>query len=211
MPRNFKHPVPILILLLIGAWTVLGAPNAQAAEFHCGAEPCRIRLSQDGSQELRVDGEGSSVAFLCSKLSGEGTLEGGSSETLTITNIEYKNCLNAGVPAPVNMNGCDYLIGASGSLSIKCPAGKPIEWHPFGCTSTYWEQEAVAEIKYHTIEENEALTVEFKGAKMTGFTHHVGECPLKSGVSTGRVVRGNTIFLAETDDAKAEPVTMWWE
>ena len=137
-------------LLALGLLTATSVTGAAAAEFHCTVEPCRVTLKPDGEaktahQVLTVKKEvGGFVVeaygFTCSSITGEGTLVGKLSKEMTLFNLEYHNCVTVGTNAQVKMNGCDYVLGSSGTLSVKCPPGAKIEWIAIGCTATIGEQ-----------------------------------------------------------------------
>jgi hypothetical protein len=172
MIRNLKILVSAVAVLT--ALDALGASGVHAAEFHCSVEPCRVTLKPDGTgktahQVFIIRNAAESVSFTCASVSGEATMATKTKKELTVTNVEYQGCFTIGTEARVKMNECDYLFGAEGEFSIKCPAGKKIEWIVLGCTATIGEQGPLPGMKYHDagITKSE-LTVETAVAKVKG-------------------------------------------
>ena len=130
---------------------------------------------------------------------------------LTITNVAYQDCTVAGTEAGVKMNGCDYLLNASGEMWIKCPAGKKVEWNALGCTATIGEQGPLLKASYHDVGTAKSeLTVEtavkgIKGTVDAGCAMQAGE------FAEGEIETGNVILTAETDNAEAKMANVWWE
>jgi len=64
-------------------------------------------------------------AVTCETSNFDGTRTGTKFPSIRVT-AEYKECLFAGIPAVVEMNGCEYILYATGEVDIVCAAGKEI-------------------------------------------------------------------------------------
>lgn len=105
-------------------------PSAQAAEFRCSVEPCRLRFNSDGAvpskeshQVFNLSSLGTSVNITCNQLTGESTVAVTPTTELSFKNLEYDGCGGF----EVKMNECEYRFGSAGTLSIVCPAGRQVE------------------------------------------------------------------------------------
>jgi hypothetical protein len=200
----------------LAAVCALGLSSAQAAEFHCSVEPCRVTVKPDGTGKTRhqvfVIGNGSeSISFTCNEVSGEGTPLVKTSLELTISKIEYQTCAVIGTAVAIKMNGCDYLLTAEGKFSIKCPPGQKIEWNVLGCTATIGAQGPLSGVKFSNISSKSEITMETAVKGIKG-TLDGPECVMKLGEFTaGEIVTGNVILTAETDNAEAKMASFWWE
>ncbi|MET0557842.1 MAG: hypothetical protein ABW065_04130 [Solirubrobacterales bacterium] len=214
MSFNLKSLVAAAITVV--AVSAGAAPDASAAEFHCSVDPCRVTVKPDGTGktahqvfQVWTNAESESFAFTCDSISGDGTLETKTSKELELTNVEYHGCL-AELESSVKMNGCTYLLNASGQMSIKCPKGKQIEWAALKCTVTIGEQGSLSTIKYQGVGGGKSeLTVQTTVAKIKA-TVEAG-CAMKPGEAEGRITTASFILTAETDNEAAEMANVWWE
>jgi hypothetical protein len=205
-------------LLAVLSLAATNASGAAAAEFHCStAGSCRVTLKPDGSgktahQTFMFERAGEAVGFTCSTITGEATMPENHAKELTITGVEYQGCSSVGIVAAVRMNGCDYLLGAAGQLSIKCPFGKKIEWEVIGCIATLGEQGPIGGPSFHDAGTTKTeLTVQGETEQKLKGTIVEG-CGMKPGeFSAGRITTGNFILTAEKDNPAGEMANVWWE
>lgn len=120
MTRKLKSVGIAMVAILAMSAVVVAA--AQAATF-TSTKAGAISSEQTTKHEIKTKAgtiKCSSVTF-----SGVAALSS-STQTLTPT---YSGCLLGGVlEVTVTMNGCDYLMNASGTIQIACPAGKSIQF-----------------------------------------------------------------------------------
>lgn len=208
MIRNLK--VLLAAAMALAAFGIVNAAGAQAAEFHCSAEPCRYTAKQDGTgktahQVFIVKGGTESVSFTCETISGEGSSATKTASSVTVENIAYGSCTVNGSPGvTVVMNGCKYQFSASGSVTVTgCASGKKIEVKiGEACTFTIGEQGPLSTIKYHTIgtTPNREVTVE---TAVTGISTTAdgtqANCKINPNQTlTGEYTTGNAIVTGET-------------
>jgi hypothetical protein len=217
MIRNLR-----ILMLAAMALAVIGASNAsgaQAAEFHCSVQPCRLTLKPDGvvpsvtaHQNFRFNSTGGdSVEFTCDSVSGEATQSAKTSPEITLTNIEYQHCTGNG-SAAVHMNGCDYLFTSAGQMSIKCPEGKKIEWVAVNCVVTIGTQGPLSGVKFHDAGVTKSeITVENLVKGIKGTIDEGPICGVTPGASVAESKTANSILTAETDGAVVEMKNAWWE
>jgi hypothetical protein len=158
MIRNLK--VLLAAAMALAAIGAVSAGAAQAAEFHCSVANCRFTALPDGSGTtahhvfiVENSTKSESVSFTCNELRGEGTSVPTTTSEVTLEAIKYETCKVNGTPGVVvDMNGCDYLFKAAGTVTIKCPEGKKIEVTvPGGCTFSIAAQGPLSTIGYTTI------------------------------------------------------------
>jgi len=220
MSRRAKLLSAALLAVLSLAAT---SASATAAEFHCSTTgSCRVTLKPDGTGKTEhqtfmftralPEGGAESVGFTCTSITGEATMPEKQAKEITVTGIEYHECSSVGLVAAVRMNGCDYLLGAAGQLSIKCPFGKKIEWEVIGCIATVGEQGPLGGPSFHDAGTTKTeLTVQSQTEEKLKGTIVEG-CAMKPGeFSAGRITTGNFILTAEKDNAAGEMVSIWWE
>jgi phage FluMu protein Com len=113
----------VIVVLAIGA---LGAPTA-SAEFTSSVD--NTALNGPTTQIVTPEFLFSEATVKCTNITFDNTTTGISQSEIT-AEPTYSGCaytdLNT-VAASIDMNGCHYLFTASGSLHIKCPAGKEIK------------------------------------------------------------------------------------
>ncbi|MET0557580.1 MAG: hypothetical protein ABW065_02750 [Solirubrobacterales bacterium] len=209
--------IAIVAMLALAAIVGSGATSAQAAQFHCSVEPCRVTLKPDGTGKtahhvMLVKGEKGEATLTCGQLHGEGTSSAKTASELTITALEYVECTLAGTPAFVKMNGCDFLANAAGYTSVSCPSGKEIEFGLEGkCTVKIPVPVPVVGlgVKYHNVsEKKEEMTAETSVSGIEG-TATGASCPMGTGAITGTYTTGNLILTGET--TAGVMANAWWE
>jgi hypothetical protein len=218
MVRNLK-----ILILAVVALTVISASSAsgaQAAEFHCSEEPCRLTLKPDGAvpsltahQAFRFNSpKGDSIEFTCNSVSGEATQSAKTSPEITLTSIEYQTCGSGGFFTAVKMNGCDYLFTAAGQMSINCPVGQQIEWFTFKCVVTIGPQGPLSGVNFHNVGFSKSeITVENLVKGIKGTIDESPTCLVAPGASEAEFRTTNSILTAEKDNAGVEMVKVWWE
>src|SRR5829696_9996550 len=122
MFRNLKKIlIPAVLATLVLA---VSAGAASAALFHSAAEPTTITATQSASHIYKF-GE---YQITCKVLALEGTQAIKTTESLTMKFGYPENCdmVIGGTLITVDAkeNGCHWLLQASGSEKIECPAGQ---------------------------------------------------------------------------------------
>jgi len=217
MFRNLK--ILALAGMAMAALGAFGASGAKAAEFHCSAEPCRYTLKPDGTGKtahhvFRVKNSiGESFVFTCDQLTGEATTATKSVTTLTFTGGFGFGCTGLGSAAASRMNGCDFLYGATGTLSIKGCGG--IEFEAGGCVLKIFEQGPLGGVAFHNIGEEGSTTTEMT-AEVSGLSLAISlSGGVKCGIDTtktpitGEYQTGNVIITGETDPSGVM-ANAWW-
>jgi len=219
MIRNLK--VLLAAAMAVGVLGALSASGAQAAEFHCSVEPCRVTVKPDGTgktahQVITIKVGSQTFSTTCNTITGEGTSSTKTFKELTLTNIVGAECSIQGEAANLTMNGCHYLMkvtGAStGSLTIICPAGKQIEAGTnggSGCIYNIPAQGPLNGFKFHNNEAKTEITVE---TSITGMAVTINnKCyGIKEGPAEAEFTTGNTILTSETDPGGVM-ASLWWE
>ncbi len=234
MIRNLK--ILIAAAMALAAFGAISAASAQAAEGHCGVEPCTITVKPDGTPgptgktahhvfivKQKHAGKDISVATTCQTVTGDATpKEGKTFKTIELTSIAYHECNVAGEKSTVKMNGCNYHFAVGGvhsaTAQVICPAGKSIEIEvpANGCRIEITSTGVLAG----------GLTFkdpETGGVKKTEITAEVTvtnipatianeECPgeLTAGAATGEYTTGNVELTAE-EDGTEKHTNLWWE
>ncbi len=228
MIRNLK--ILIAAAMALAAFGAISASGAQAAEFHCGAEPCTVEVLPDGipgptgktaHQVFIVKQGASSVSTTCQQVTGHGTSETKTFNTLTLTDIVYHKCNVAGEASTVKMNGCHYHFSVGGhhdaTPRVTCPDTKKIEIEvpATGCLITIGNTELLTGgLTFHDAETNETKETEITAeVTVTGIPTTVAnnKCPggLKAEAATGEYTTGNVELTGLTDPSK-EHVKLWW-
>jgi len=213
MIRNLKVLIAAaMALAVIGA---LGASGAQAAEFHCSVEPCRVTMKPDGTGKtahhviLFKDGKGNTFSTTCNTVTGEATMSTKTSTELTISNIVGETCGIGTTNSVFKTNGCHYLIKSAGTLTITCPEGKIMEYigGVLGseCSYNIPPQGPLSGVKFHNLGTSE-VTMEMAVQKLKVTTN--GKCPFET--SEGEFTTANTILTSETDPGGVM-ANVWWE
>ncbi len=221
MTRNLK--ALMLATVALSAYGALSSAAAQAAEFHCSVQPCRVTISADGAGATGhhviniTNSVSETLSVTCKKISGEGVLGTKTAAALVLTKLSYQECTaNGGVAVTVNTNGCQYKLTA-GEMAIEgCTLGKEIEFKlATGCTVTMPEQAGLKTIEYHNIgDESKNTTVITMKMKFgyNGFYDgnsetcliNVTKTPLLSEYATG-----NSLLTGETDGGGVMS-NLWW-
>lgn len=193
MIRNLR--ILIAAAMALAAFGALGASGVQAAEFHCSVEPCRVTMKPDGTGKTAhhvITFKG--IQTTCAAVTGEATMSSKTSSELTIANIKGESCTLIGQPSTLTSNGCHYLLGSGGTLTIVCPAGKEIENSGGGCLYNIPSQGPIAGVSYHNVGSTE-VTAEI-AVQITINATGVG-CPY--GKVTGEFTTANVLLTSETD------------
>ncbi len=228
MIRTLK--ILVAAAMALAAVGAIGASGVQAAEFHCGVQPCTMTVKPDGKpgptgktahQVFILKQGGTSLVLTCQQLTGEATSETKTFKTLTLKSIQYHTCPFLGETVTFRMNGCEYHFEVGGihhaGMQIKCPEGQSIEIEipATGCLLSIGETGALTG----------GLTfkdAETEGTKKTEITAETtvtnipttvnNKCPggLKEGAATGEITTGNFELTAE-EDGTEKHTTLWWE
>jgi hypothetical protein len=204
MIRNLK--VLMAAATALTAFAALGASGAQGAEFHCSVAPCQVTMKPDGTgttahHVITLIGGFSTT---CKTVTGEATLSSKTSSEITISNIQGEGCSFLGQPSTLKSNGCHYLLGSGGTLTVTCPEGKELENNGFNCNYNIPAQGPLKGVSYHNV--GSEVTMEMK-VKLKVSTFGVG-CP--SYPSEAEFTTGNTLLTGETDPGGIMS-TFWWE
>jgi hypothetical protein len=197
--------------MALTAFGVLAGSGAQAAEFHCSVEPCRVTMKPDGvvpsktAHQVILFGNGvESFSTTCNSVTGEATMNSKTSSELTMSNINGEGCTIAGKASTLKANGCDYLLRSAGTLTINCPEGKEIENNGFECNYNIPAQGPLGGVAYHNISATE-VTAELHvklSVKASG-----SSCPW--GTVTGEFTTSNVLLTSETPIGVM--ANFWWE
>lgn len=221
MSRNLK--ALILAAAALSAYGAVSSAAAQAAEFHCSVQPCRVTIKADGTGATGhhvinlTNSASETLSITCKKISGEGVLGTKTAATLVLTKLGYQECTaNGGVAVTVNTNGCQYNLTA-GEMAIEgCTLGKEIEFKlATGCTVTLPEQGKRKAPEFHNIGEESKTTTEITMKMSFGYNGfydgnsetcliNVTKTPLLSEYATG-----NTLLTGETDGGGVMS-NLWW-
>ncbi len=229
MIRNLK--ILIAAAMALAAFGAISAPGAQAAEGHCGVEPCTITIKPDGKpgptgvkahQVFIVKQGGSSVSTTCQQVTGDATAATKTFSTITLTNIVYHTCYIAGENSTAKANACEYHYAVGGThnatAQVKCPVGVEIglEVPATGCLITIGSTGVLGGgLTFKDAETN--------GTKKTEITAEVtvtnipvtvnnSKCPggLVAGPATGEYTTGNGVLTAEEDGTQTH-TSLWFE
>ena len=205
-----KLEVLIAATAALVAFGALAATGAQAAEFHCSVEPCRVTMKQDGTGKtahhvISFTNGVSTIQTTCNAVTGEATMSSKTSAELTVSNIKGEGCTIAGQFSTLTSNGCHYLIKSAGTLTITCPVGKEIENNGVGCNYNIPAQGPIKGVGLHNIGTTE-VTGELKVPLTVNATG--ASCPW--GAVSGEFVTGNVLLTGETDPGGAM-ANLWWE
>jgi hypothetical protein len=236
MIRNLK--VLVAAAMALAAFGVFSASGAQAAEFHCSAEPCTGTLKPDEVKNTKTShhvfivenaAKTESASFTCGQLDGA-TTTGFAKTTSSIevggavgaaNALVYTECtVNGSIPVTVDMNGCKYNFTASGTVTITgCTnVAKRIEitysTASGSCVMSIGEQGPLSTIKYHNIgtTPKREVTVETNVTPIavSVTTGTTATCLINPAQTlTGTYTTGNTIVTGET--AAGAQLDTWWE
>ena len=193
--------------------------------FNCSTEPCRYTLKADGTGKTAhhvivvSNSAAESASITCNQLTGEATAGAKVVTELTFTSLAYDVCTVNGLEAKAKANGCDYLLGGDGSLTIQGCAGGKIEFEiaATGCVFSIGAQGPLFGVNYHNIGEKEKTTAEVTiETKVAGLAAGVSGSKEKCGIDpsktpiTAEYTTGNSIATAETDPGGVM-ANAWWE
>jgi hypothetical protein len=226
MIRNLK--VLFAAAMVLGALGAFGASGAQAAEFHCGAEPCKLKLKPDETANTKTahhvfivkNSLGETISFTCGQLAGSATSSTKTFTTATVTGLVYSQCILQADSSVVTVTttGCDYTLTSHGKVGVTCEGTNKIKvTTATGCImeiGTFTDLEGVT---YHNLgtTPNREVTVStlVKGIPVTSNAGNTkakcGFDPTKSPL-TGEYTTGNTIAEAQVD-ATGVKTDGWWE
>ncbi len=228
MIRNLK--ILIAAAMALAAFGAISASGAQAAEGHCGVEPCTITVKPDGTpgvngktahQVFIVKQGAVSVSTTCQQVGGDATSATKTFSTITLTNVDYKTCNVAGEASTVKMNTCEYHFVVGGvhnaTAEVNCPAGKSIqiEVPATGCLITVGDTGVLGggltfkDAETGGVKKTE-VTAEVTATEIPATVNN--KCPggLKEGAATGEYTTGNVELTAEKDGTE-EHTNLWWE
>ena len=121
MIRNAK--VLGLALVAMLAMSAVAASAASATAFDATSTPVKITASQEAENEHIFSVTFGNVVCKTATFSGEQTTSP-ASEIAVLAN--YEGCLFAGITAKVEMNGCEYVLKATGKVDLACPLNKEV-------------------------------------------------------------------------------------
>jgi hypothetical protein len=124
----------------------LSGASASAAEFTSGTHGS-FNLVGTTLEPLKLTTDPGTIS--CKQVSFTGSASGTSQSALTLT-PSYSECtlstIFGNISVTATFNGCDFLITASESFHLSCPAGKAFVVSGPGCTVTYGAQSGPAEV-----------------------------------------------------------------
>jgi hypothetical protein len=172
------------------------AASAQAVEFHAASAPVTITGNQEEAHKFTAN----AGTISCNTATFHGEQAETTSPTLTIS-AAYSNCTFLGVVGvPVNMNGCDYVFHASGTVDVVCPTGSKITFEALSCQVSIGSQSGLSKVIYTNLgaEGSKDVTVT---PEVSGITYTQSAlCPGGPGTFTnGKYGPGATTVVAEDE------------
>jgi hypothetical protein len=146
------------------------------------------------------------IQTTCNTVTGEATISTKTSSELTISNLKGETCTLAGQASTLTANGCDYLLKAAGTLTIKCPEGKEIENNGGKCLYNIPAQGPIAGVTYSNI----GLTEVTASIAVKGLVVNASGVGCPWGKVAAEFVTANVLLTGETDPA-GEMANLWWE
>jgi len=232
MIRNLK--ILIAAAMALAAFGAISASGAQAAEFHCSVESCRVTIKPDGTpgptgktaHHVFVVKSGGEVSVTCQTLDGEGISPTKTFKTIQLGSLEYTVCNCSGGDCDIRMNGCEYHFLSPGvaphdaKVTVVCPLGKVIEVEttPSNCLITVGSQGPLTGgIKFHDAEtggvKKDLVTAESTvSAINTTIANTAGCIGLGLTPGTGKFgsyTTGNVELTGET--TAGVHANLWWE
>lgn len=212
MIRNLK--VLGLAVAAVLALTALAASAASAAEFHGEEGNLTLSGTQTTINVFRTDaGE-----VTCKKASFSGTTTAATVTSVTVT-PSYSEChaifFGLTVNVTVDVNGCAYIIGANGHVTLECPENKHIEVTAPGCTTT------IKAANNQTMESvsftNEGTTTGrsiIVDSNITNIAYEedtvgTNTCASPGKATTGGIYTGSVTVSAKNGGGTAKGI--WWE
>jgi len=218
MIRNLKALLGLAAVLSLFA--AFSAPGAQAVEFHCSVEPCKLTARADGTgktaHHVFIIKKGvASGNMTCNGITAEGVSGVKTFAEFTLINVNYGapgSCNFASGAGTVAMNGCDYLFNIATAMKIKCPENAEIEMSGGGCLVKIPPQTpAGGGGTYTNLGGKTEITLTLA---LTGISGNAGAgCgPILGFVGAfteGEYTTGNTIVTGETEPGVM--ASFWWE
>lgn len=199
------------------------SPNASAVAFHSTAESIVVNVLPDGSGKTAHQVfDIANWPITCGGMEGKGNVSNGTTftewktETVFYLPVENELCSVGGsaiISRPF-MEGCNYLLRASGKIVIECPPGKSILYFyspPLNCQLTIPPQTR-SKVSYHNIEVSgvKAITMEISVSNLLYLATGTG-CGVAAGFhEDGNYTTGNVI-LSAVRQITGEPVPLWIE
>ena len=178
----------------------LTAGIAQSFEFHSEKENTLVLGSQDNINHIKT----SVFDFTCEGLSMAGSQGAKTSSTQTIQTgfAECHVIVLFTFKATPYMNECDFDFNANGDVSIKCPAGKRIEFVSAGCNVSFGPQTIKSGAEYVNSGAGIRFVWKAKGVKY----HQIGpSCATKEG--TDAEFSGSTTLFGTSGGNSTK---IWW-
>jgi hypothetical protein len=186
MTRNLK--VLGLALAAVLAMSAFIGSSASAAEFHSEGENTTVTGSQVNTHLLKT----TAGEITCLKVTSEGTMAPKTSGSITISEF-FSEChiifFGSKISATLNTNSCHFVLYASGSTDIVCPAGKKITFSASGCTVEIGAQTGKKSVSYAN-QENKHIHISFNVSGIS-YNHSGFTCGTGSG-TTGTYVGTTT-------------------
>jgi hypothetical protein len=209
-------------LLAVVALGVAIASSAEAAEFHCSAEPCKWKIKPDGTVGSATAHHvivfkntfGEALTVTCEQWQGEVS----TAKTVTELNFsapKYLECDVGKNPVTSSTQGCTFRFTPGGTLTIKeCVGGVEFKLQS-GCVATIKEGTNLKGIAYHNIGSEATttteMTVEMKIAGMAAsVVGNRAECGIDTTATpiTAEYTTGN--FLVTGATVAGAMANAWW-
>lgn len=184
------------------------AASAQAVEFHAASAPVTVTGEAEEAHVFTANAGNIS----CEEANFHGEQEETAAETLTIT-ASYGRCTFLGVfGVPVNMNGCDYVFHATGTVDVVCPTGNQITFSALSCQVSIGSQSGLEKVVYTNREDEFGRRDVTVTPEVTGITYTQSAlCPGGAGTfHNGTYGPGATTVVGE-DPITSEPIDVWVE
>lgn len=195
----------LVVAAVAAMMAFVGAGSASAAEFHTNKVGAKLSGTQATAHEFVV--QGSKVTCAKAEFSGE-TIK--STDTAQTMQAVYKECTGFGLPATVEMNGCDYNFTSNGGVvHLVCPPEKNVTIRStsfFGtCHVDVAPQNSINGQSYTNSADKKTMTVHTASTNVNyNVTTSTGVCPLEVKSGTDAKYNGSTTVTAGGS-------TIWWE
>jgi hypothetical protein len=199
--------------LFVIVFAVMGVSSASAVEFKSASAP--VTVTGSGTEATTFTTTAGTVN--CKQESYTGTASSTSQATLTVT-PSYSECSGFGFSATIDMNSCDYLFHASGTVDIVCPAGNEITVTATSFGTTKCVVHVPPQTGLGTITFDNEGTGETRDVKVTAnvtgihYSHTAGTGFGACGTGTGTAgkLEGTVTTTGETDPGTTH-VGIWVE
>jgi hypothetical protein len=183
-----KLKVVSLTVVAVFALTAVAASAASAAtEFHATSAPSISTGVNEGNHVFKT-GE-TSVVCKTAKFSGTQTA---SAEPTATVHPEYSSCEFLGSAASVETTGCNYVLSATGPVSIACSGTSKINVVVPGiCTLSFGTQSTVGGATYTNVGSGTTEQIKVASSTEATFTKSGSLCFLVAGTKgtyTGTVI-----------------------